>query len=279
MLQINRNLNNTLESEQKNCVVEAAPAAINILPNKILLVEDCEAILSVFIKLLAIKYKNAIIETGNNGLTALNKLQSFMPDLIITDIMMPEMDGVDFIQAVRSNHSMDNIKIIVITAMSQNDDIFEVVKKLPIDGILSKPINKLDLYEIIDRIFKDQKTSDKCMTTNEINIEPQNLTGRDIIKKWISMTNDSELQNIVFDTIKELPERLRKIKTYIKDSNIDELKKETHTLKGTTGTLGMYEIYMISNEINNSVRNENRDFSRLNALASDMEEIVVKVCG
>ena len=80
---------------------------------RILLVDDEEDILE-FLSYNLIKegYK---IKTANNGKSALKILEKFNPDLIILDVMMPEMDGIEVCESIRKNEKNDDILILFLT--------------------------------------------------------------------------------------------------------------------------------------------------------------------
>jgi DNA-binding response OmpR family regulator len=72
---------------------------------------------------------NYEIGTAQNGISALTFLEERMPDLILLDVMMPEMDGYDFCRKLKSNLVWSHIPVIFLTAKSESDDIvkgFEV---------------------------------------------------------------------------------------------------------------------------------------------------------
>ena len=62
---------------------------------------------------------------ASNGVEALEKVVENPPDLIISDVMMPEMDGFTFLYALRSNPQTANIPIILLTARDSGDDIID----------------------------------------------------------------------------------------------------------------------------------------------------------
>ena len=65
----------------------------------ILIIDDDPAVRNVFTQLL--ESKNYSVETAGEGKEGLNRMKSRLPDLIITDIMMPEMDGLELVQTIR----------------------------------------------------------------------------------------------------------------------------------------------------------------------------------
>lgn len=85
----------------------------------ILIVEDNQDVSFYIHKLVEGKYR---IRHAHNGCEALNVCNENMPDLIITDLMMPEMDGYTLCQNIRSSQTLNHIPIIITTAKSEETD-------------------------------------------------------------------------------------------------------------------------------------------------------------
>lgn len=113
---------------------------------KILLVEDEEKVRVHLAK--SLRYLVGEVQEASDGQEALDKLETFTPDIIITDIEMPNIDGIELIKSIRTNDS--NILIVVLTAY----DTPEYLKKL-IDLHLEhyevKPIDFDKLINILDK--------------------------------------------------------------------------------------------------------------------------------
>ena len=85
---------------------------------RILLVDDEEDILEFLsYNLRKEGYK---IKTASNGKSALKILEKFNPDLIILDVMMPEMDGIEVCENIRKNEKNDDVLILFLTARSED---------------------------------------------------------------------------------------------------------------------------------------------------------------
>lgn len=80
--------------------------------------------------------------SATNGRSALNLLNTLAPDLILLDILMPEMDGFEFISHLKQHEQWRNIPVIIISAL---DDITNIVKGIEMgaEDYLSKPINPI----------------------------------------------------------------------------------------------------------------------------------------
>ncbi|NVM02076.1 MAG: response regulator [Candidatus Helarchaeota archaeon] len=114
----------------------------------ILCVDDNEDILLNLI--LTLEFNDYEVITGKHGkegLTILSELGR-LPDLIISDIMMPEMNGYDFFKTVSENAKWNRIPFLFLTARSSPTDV-RFGKMLGVDDYLTKPFKKEDLIAII----------------------------------------------------------------------------------------------------------------------------------
>lgn len=104
---------------------------------KALIVDDDKFLLGMY----SIKFsKNGYdIETATDGEDALNKLKdgTYVPDVIMVDIIMPIMDGIEFLQKLREGHIAESSAVVVLTNQSQSSDI-EKAKAFHIDGYIIK---------------------------------------------------------------------------------------------------------------------------------------------
>ena len=108
--------------------------------NRILVVEDEEKTLKSIVRQLRRNIPVVNIMTAVDGIDASAKLGSFMPDLILADIMMPRMDGAEFIEYVRNTSRYKKIGIIVITGIHKQDRRIKRVKQLGVAEVLYKPV-------------------------------------------------------------------------------------------------------------------------------------------
>ncbi|MGF1581885.1 MAG: response regulator [Gemmataceae bacterium] len=100
------------------------------------------------------------IETAADGQETLDKIESFKPDLILLDIMMPRLSGFEVCKQVKSNPETSDIAILMVTALDQPSDIDRAVDAGTND-FLTKPINKTELLlrvrsALNARIYKQQ---------------------------------------------------------------------------------------------------------------------------
>ncbi|HPP88135.1 MAG TPA: response regulator [bacterium] len=122
----------------------------DLTKKRILCVDDEQDILDVLeVNLSAAGYS---IETAKNGIEAGTKAVNFKPDLMIIDMMMPEMDGFETIRYFKNFEPTKNIPIIALTSLTKLNDI-EKIYEAGADSYLAKPIKIKEISEMIKRII------------------------------------------------------------------------------------------------------------------------------
>lgn len=117
---------------------------------KILIVEDSEDILETTSEMLELK--GYAVKTAVNGLKGLESAKQSVPDLIISDIMMPKMDGYELLEALRSDAKTAMIPFIFLTAKAQKTDILRGAVS-GADRYLTKPFTMLELIKTVEEIM------------------------------------------------------------------------------------------------------------------------------
>ena len=125
---------------------------------KILIVDDKKENL-YFLESLLKGFGYEVI-SAVNGKDALEKLRSDSINMIISDILMPEMDGFQFLRSVKANNTLKNIPFIFYTATYTNDKDKEFGLKLGANKYIQKPIDPEEFINIIQGIIKDYKSGE-----------------------------------------------------------------------------------------------------------------------
>jgi len=125
------------------------------------------------------------IQTVKNGIEALDALPTFKPDLIVLDIMMPRMTGVEVCQTIRTKPEYNDTLIIFLTALS---DEASQIKGLETgaDDYISKPISPKVLVSRVNAVFRRLNKEDgKQLKVGSMTIDPVkfivHLNGNDIV--------------------------------------------------------------------------------------------------
>ncbi|GAB4581490.1 MAG: response regulator [Anaerolineales bacterium] len=119
----------------------------NPVRKQILLVEDHYFVRDTIARMLEVEHFEVFI--AENGYDALEILKSVRPDLILSDINMPAMDGITFYKAVRANSALTGIPFIFLTANDSAADI-QLGRELGVEDYLTKPVDPKDLLAIIN---------------------------------------------------------------------------------------------------------------------------------
>ncbi len=116
-------------------------------PKRILLVEDDDSLASVYSTRL--QAEGFEVRRVADGEEALANARTFKPDLVVLDVMMPKVSGFDVLDILRNTPETANLKVIMLTALSQESDK-ERAKQLGADDYLVK--SQVVISDVIDRI-------------------------------------------------------------------------------------------------------------------------------
>ena len=128
---------------------EQTPVASTAAPTnkKVLLVEDDEALASVYVTRL--EAEGFMIKRVPNGEDALSAALEFHPDLILLDVMMPKINGFDVLDILRNTPETANVRVIMLTALSQETDK-QRAKSMGVDDYLVK--SQVVIADVVTKI-------------------------------------------------------------------------------------------------------------------------------
>ncbi len=90
--------------------------------------------------------------TAFNGAECLEKVKEDRPDLIVLDVMMPEMTGFEVLDILKKDPETENIPVIMLTARAQDSDVLRGWQS-GVECYLTKPFNPMELIAFVKRIF------------------------------------------------------------------------------------------------------------------------------
>lgn len=182
--------------------------------NSILLVEDNEELLNLMTKLLGREYNVFTAENGKEGIIV---LENEDVDLIVSDIMMPEMDGIEFCKYVKGHLEISYIPVILLTAKNKEEDRAEAYE-IGADAFISKPFNLTVLHARIRNLLK-YKARMAHDFKNQIVFEVKDLNytslDEDFIQRAINCVNN-HLEDPNFDQAQFADEMLTSKSTLYK---------------------------------------------------------------
>ena len=156
---------NILPSEESDVLVEEELVLIESdeLP-LLLIVEDNTDVTQYICQILEKDYQ---IVTAKNGEIGMEKAFQLIPDLIISDVMMPKVDGNTLTTTLKNDNRTNHIPIIMLTAKTDPSDKIEGIKS-GADAFLSKPFNKTELIIRIDQLLTLRKTLQERYAKNNL---------------------------------------------------------------------------------------------------------------
>ena len=99
------------------------------------------------------------VETANNGAQALAKIRENRPDLVVSDVMMPEMDGFELLKNIRMDAELAELPVIMLTAKAQDRDVMQGYST-GADMYLTKPFNPAELLQFVKRVLSSSSGGD-----------------------------------------------------------------------------------------------------------------------
>ena len=119
----------------------------------LLLVEDNEDLLKLMVKLLGVDYA---LFTASNGKEALEVVNQQEVDLIVSDVMMPEMDGIELCRCIKNQFETSHIPVILLTAKNKEEDRVEAYES-GADAFISKPFSLSVLHARISNLLRKRE--------------------------------------------------------------------------------------------------------------------------
>lgn len=202
---------------------------------KILVVEDSKTQAQML--RLTLESNSYEVEVAYSGEDALELLKTYQPDMIISDVMMPGIDGYEFCQKVTSTRGKDDFIIIILTSLSQTKDVIKALES-GADYFMTKPCEDDYLIERVAAAFK-QREAPYNPEDQEISLlidgEKHVIKSdkRQIINLLISTYDAAVLKNqLLIDATKELKELNDDLETIV-EKRTEALRKELEDKKSS----------------------------------------------
>lgn len=171
--------------------VTLEPLSVASMKNTILIVEDEHSLRDYLAKAL-LPYFN--IELAKNGKEALNLMNSKSINIVISDIMMPEMDGLELCYNVKNNIEISHIPLVLLTAKAQSDNISEGYKT-GADAYVTKPFDIEVVINILLNLIKNRDIL-KQKFLKDLNVNAEDITHSYSDDEFMKQTLDVIDQNI-----------------------------------------------------------------------------------
>ena len=124
---------------------------------RLLVVEDNDDLRAFLVSILQSDY---VVSQASNGREGLEKAMAEQPDFILTDVMMPEMDGLEMVHRIKDNHDISHIPIIILSAKASMEDRLEGLRA-GVNDYITKPFSATYLKQRMQNIIANQRILQK----------------------------------------------------------------------------------------------------------------------
>jgi two-component system, sensor histidine kinase and response regulator len=104
---------------------------------------------------------------ASDGITAIDLLNKFDPDLVLLDVMMPEIDGIEVCRQIKANPRWQAIPVIMVTSFHSTDNLSRCLAA-GADDFLSKPVNGIELRTRVHSLLRIKKQHDRIESLSKI---------------------------------------------------------------------------------------------------------------
>ena len=120
---------------------------------KMLIVDDDADIRQVLSSVVSLLYPTSVVRTAENGFEARDLLDSFKPDIVLLDMNMPGMNGLEVCGKIKRTPKYRRTKVVLISGTLEYDDLKEGAKAVGVDQFLKKPITQDILKQTIQNLL------------------------------------------------------------------------------------------------------------------------------
>lgn len=230
----------------------------------ILLVDDNSINQLVATEIL--KKSGCKVDVADNGLAAIAKVKENKYDLIFMDIQMPQMDGITATKEIKKMLIKNLPPIIAMTAYSMKEDKERFLLG-GMDDYLSKPIKSETLISKVKEWVANKRFAEEEKYPEQQPEEPQpEVFNLEVFNKLKTFANAQTLNKIYSEFEKETEQQLEECKKSLVTEDIQTILNNLHTMKGTSGTLGVMKLEDQARKIESNLKAQN-----LETLEADME--------
>lgn len=200
---------------------------VNIAEITVLVAEDTQMNMLVIRNMLKSLLPKVKILEACNGVEAINEMKNHKPDLVLMDVQMPELGGLEATRQIRKLKNGISVPIIALTAGVSKEER-ELCFKSGMDDFLSKPIERNELQRITQKyLLNEMKTTDSevVYATDSVHFDRTSLLSK--------IGNEEVLQSLFLMSKTEYPKYIQEIANAIESGDEKEIKRFAHKLKGS----------------------------------------------
>lgn len=243
---------------------------------KVLIVDDAPENLQVALEILKEDYIVTVAKSGQKALEILNKNKDI--DLILLDIIMPNMSGLELCQNIKQNSDLMMIPIIFLTVLENKDDILKGFKYGAVDYV-TKPFEPMILKARVQTHLKLKKFQDNLLNTinekDQILIKQSKLASmgemfESIMHQWKQPLSVISMSNANIRVSQEL-------ETLTKDNLVNMLDEIDSSTKHLTDTIDVFRDFLNEDEIKQYLRVKDLISKTLKLLSSKITNRSIQI--
>lgn len=225
---------------------------------KILIVEDSKESIDLLVYFL--KPAGYEIMTAMDGFEAIERIEKTMPDIILLDVMLPNLNGYEICERIKKNNRTFHIPVIMITALKELKDKIRALEA-GADDFISKPFDSVELLARVKSLLRIKFYYDELIRRNkELARQKQFLQREDILKKELTNLIVHDMKNPLF----VIQGNLQMMNMGKKEGEADSTEKYTRRIERSSRGL----LRMILNLL---------DISRFEQQTMDLEPVPVNL--
>lgn len=199
------------------------------------------------------------VDLAESGKKAIQKVKKTKYDLILMDIQMPDMDGIEATQILK--REISNLSpVVAMTAYSMQEDRERFLEQ-GLDDYVAKPINAQQLIaKVTQHIAKANKEPKQISSKEKVNGNSENGNEPFIDDQVIEQLNRYGGEELILDSwqdfIYETEILMKDARKRLKTKDWEALHKDCHTIKGSAGTVGVVKMAAIARKIEQLIKNK-----------------------
>ncbi len=197
-----------------------------------------------------------IVHLADGGAQAIEKVKANRYDLIFMDIQMPEMDGVEATRHIKKLTEVHLPPVVAMTAYSMEEDRSRFLTQ-GLDDYIAKPIKAQSLINKVKEYLSFEPSS---VEKNVFEDESQELIiNQNTLNQLFKYGGHDLVNSVLKDFEHEAGSQIANCLTLAQNNNMEELQRELHTLKGSSGTLGIERLERKAKDLEGQLKENKAD--------------------
>ncbi len=187
---------------------------------------------------------------ANNGIEAVKAVQEIPYDLLLMEVSMPEMDGIEATIKIRGlSGDKGRIPIIALTANAMKGDR-ERFLAAGMNDYVSKPLDRKKLMTVVNAWAQRSNNADPAPGPEiEADEDGPPVLDSAVILEWENFFPAGQFAELISSQVDDAAPSLERLDALAASRDYDELGKLAHSLKGNYGNLGMYRVSKVTKEL------------------------------